>query len=105
MFNQNLRRIREENNISQTEIANMLKIPVTTYRNYENTNREPGFDLLVRISEVLCVSTDKLLGVSDGKTERVELNRKISLLSNNEIKKVADFVDFLIYKREKNENQ
>ena len=63
MFHKNLRNARESCNLSQKELADKLKIPVTTYRNYENTLREPSFDILIRLSEILKISTDELLGI------------------------------------------
>ena len=37
MFHENLRSIRENREISQQQMAELIGIPVTTYRNYENT--------------------------------------------------------------------
>lgn len=71
MFRERLRQTREEKNISQTEMANKLGIAVTTYRNYENTSREPNYDILVNISKVLNVSIDYL-----GSIINVVVNKK-----------------------------
>lgn len=61
-FKENLRRTREEKGLLQTEVANSLCINATTYRNYENTDREPDYDTLIKISEILNISIDDLLG-------------------------------------------
>lgn len=64
-FKKCLRQTREKQNLSQTQLAQMLNVNITTYRNYENTNREPDYDTLIRISDILGVSIDYLLGRSN----------------------------------------
>ena len=51
--------------ISRKDMAKRLGIPYETYRNYESIgshHREPDFDTLVRIAEILETTTDYLLG-------------------------------------------
>lgn len=57
----NIKRIRKEKGISQKDMAEIfLKIPRSTYSNYENNNRVPDLDLLNRIAEILKVSVAEL---------------------------------------------
>lgn len=68
-FGERLRRARREKFIKQKDVANQLNIAVSTLSQYENNKRHPSFDLLVKMSEYLSVSTDYLLGVeSKGKS-------------------------------------
>lgn len=67
LFKENLRKFRENANLTQKAFANQLGINVTTYRNYENSNREPDFDTLLLICRNLNISIDKLLGLSESK--------------------------------------
>ena len=60
-FCENLKYIRSSLNISQKEIANHLKLNTSSYSNYENGRREPGIDVLIKISDFLNVEIDKLL--------------------------------------------
>lgn len=60
-FCENLKYIRSSLNISQKEIANHLKLNPSSYSNYENGRREPGIDVLIKISDFLNVEIDKLL--------------------------------------------
>jgi transcriptional regulator with XRE-family HTH domain len=62
MFNDILRKTRENAGYSQKQVADLLNIPDTTYRNYENTSREPDFNTLLKIAEIFNVSVDYLLG-------------------------------------------
>ncbi|MBR4723358.1 MAG: helix-turn-helix transcriptional regulator [Clostridia bacterium] len=99
MFHINLRRMREDAGYTQKEFADMLSIRVTTYRNYENTLREPSYDILIKIAEILGTSTDALLGTE--KTDNIyeEILVKAKRLSGENIKLLNDFADFLL-KRE-----
>jgi transcriptional regulator with XRE-family HTH domain len=63
-FANNLKFIRELNNLSQQEIANIMGIKQSTYSNYERGNTEPNLDLLFNFSIVLRTSLDMLLGVA-----------------------------------------
>lgn len=64
-FNEILKNLRYDIDLNQKELANKLNINPSTYRNYENGNREPDFETLINISKFFNVSTDFLLGQSD----------------------------------------
>lgn len=62
----NLKQERVSSKITQKEMAQKLGISYRTYQNYELTsenNREPDFETLCKISKILNVSTDYLLGI------------------------------------------
>ena len=68
----------------------MLDIPYTTLRNYENDQREPGHKLLIRLSEILCVSVDQLIGCPEAGAsgaglpqEALEIARDYAALSDH----------------------
>ena len=42
-------------------MAQLLNIPATTYRGYENSARQPDFETLLKISDILGVPVDTLL--------------------------------------------
>lgn len=98
MFNQNLRIFREKKGITQIQMAKLLGIPVTTYRNYENTSRQPDFDVLVNMSEILEISIDKLLGNNSLEGIHADLFLKIKLLSATSINELNSFVEYLLFK-------
>ena len=65
-FSKNLKNERILNGLTQKEMANKLGISYRTYQNYELTsenNREPDLRTLCKISEILSVSVDYLLGI------------------------------------------
>lgn len=101
MFHTNLRRMRENAGYTQKEFADMLSIRVTTYRNYENTLREPSYDILIKIAEILGTSTDVLLGARKADNAYESILLKSKRLSDEDIAVLNDFADFLLKRKEK----
>lgn len=62
-FFENLKRIRIEKGYSQKEFAEKLGVAKSTYCMYESGNREPNVQTIKKISELLNVPTDELLGL------------------------------------------
>lgn len=75
MFEKRLTQLREEKGISKKEAANALDIPYTTYLNYENDIREPNSDTLIKIAKLYNVSIDYLLGMSNVKTQEIDVKQ------------------------------
>ena len=65
MILQRLRQVRLNKGLSQQDIADILSIPLPTYRSYEQGRREPNHEILKKMSDVLDVSIDYLLGKDD----------------------------------------
>jgi len=63
-FNDNLRKARQELNLSQKVVANMIGVAESTYSLYESGNRTPNIAKVKRLAVVLDVSSDRLLGIS-----------------------------------------
>ena len=66
----NLKRLREANNLTQQQMADIFGIQRPTYSRYENGERQPDFDLLIEISKHFNVSVDYLLGNTDDKNQK-----------------------------------
>ena len=60
-----LKELREENNLTQVEIAKILNIKQNTYSQYEGEKRQLPIDILIRLSKLYKVSTDYILGLED----------------------------------------
>ena len=65
MLNIRIREIRMAKRISQVELAKMLGVTKQSVSNWENDNIQPSVEMLSKISDVLCVPTDYLLGRDD----------------------------------------
>ena len=65
MFNQRLRKMRMKSGLTQQTMADKLQISLNAYQKYEQAERSPSLDCLVRIADILNVSVDYLLGRDD----------------------------------------
>lgn len=65
MFEQRLKKLREARGITQKTAADELGIPQRTYASYENNEREPNSELLVKLSQAYGVTADYLLGIGE----------------------------------------
>ena len=60
-FGTNLRYLRIQQNMTQTDLGHILNVTHQTISNYENNSRICDLDTLIRISEYFNVSIDELL--------------------------------------------
>lgn len=56
-----IKEIRKSQGLSQRDIAKKLDMAFSTYSNYENNNREPSFEILKKIADILGVSVAQLV--------------------------------------------
>ena len=59
--------LREDNDITQKEIADYLHIKQNTYSQYENGKRQLPIDMLIALAKFYNTSTDYILGLTDNK--------------------------------------
>ena len=62
---QRIRDIREDNDLSQTEVATKLRTSQTVYSRYERGERALPVNYLYTLCEIYNISADYLLGLSD----------------------------------------
>ena len=104
-FQENLKFYREKAGYkSAREVAEALSLPYNTYAGYESKGREPKYELLCKIADLLNVSTDELLGRENnilGMNEDERLKQEINIiLSISDIKYLklqsinAEYVSF-----------
>ncbi len=68
-----LRELREDSDITQSEIAGYLHIRQNTYSQYENGQRQIPIELLIALARYYGTSIDYILGITD---ERKPYSRK-----------------------------
>jgi len=56
---------RTNKNLTQFEIADILKINRVTYQGYEKGKHDPNLDTLIKLADFYKTSTDYLLGRYD----------------------------------------
>ena len=60
-FHSNLKRLRNESELKQHELADIFDVDRSTIAGYENSRRQPDYDKLVAISDYFHISVDDLL--------------------------------------------
>ena len=60
---QRLRDLREDKDLTQTELVALLHMHKTTYTNYEQGKREIPFSLAIRLAKFYNVSLDYIAGL------------------------------------------
>lgn len=64
-FSERVRQLRKENHMTQKELANILGMAKGTITMWEAGTRKPGFETLMRLSEIFDRSAEYILGNSD----------------------------------------
>ena len=62
-----LRELRDEKNLTQTEVAKMLGMSQTGYSKYETGENDIPTDVLIKLSNFYSTSIDYILGQTDNK--------------------------------------
>ena len=62
MFCKNLRSARMQRHLTQQAVADAVNLALRSYQCYEQGTREPNLDMLIKLADLLQVSTDELLG-------------------------------------------
>lgn len=60
-----LRELREDADLTQTQIATVLNCAQRTYSNYERGDHDLPTEVLIRLAEYYHTSTDYILGISN----------------------------------------
>lgn len=63
MLGKNIKAFRSALGWSQVDLAKKLNITKQTVSNWENDNIQPSIEMLVRLSKIFGVTTDRLLGL------------------------------------------
>ncbi|MEL7659569.1 helix-turn-helix transcriptional regulator [Acetobacterium wieringae] len=98
-----IRFLRNRDGYTQKELAEKLNIAKSTMSQYESNNRIPSDDLKIEIANLFNVSTDYLLGRTDGLVPVRDINQDLydehdytaelkSLIDDEEFR--TEFLDF-----------
>ena len=94
---QRIKDLREDNDLTQKEVAGILEMSQTGYSKYETGDNELPVSVLIRLSFFYHTSTDYLLGLTDNhasavlnETSRRRFEQYHKLLENMKKKKEAE---------------
>ena len=93
-FNDNLKEARLKRNLSQKEVADQIGVAKSTYSLYESGNREPSVQTIKKIADVLNVSDDELLGLSEQPTT-IAAHFDGDEYTEEELDKIKEFAAFV----------
>lgn len=65
MYYPRLRDLREDKDLTQSDLVEILGMHKTTYTNYEQGKREIPFSLAIRLAEFYNVSLDYIAGLTN----------------------------------------
>ena len=71
IFNERLKLLRDEKNLTQEKAAQAIRMPPRTYQRLEMDGCKTHYDTLLKIAEYYEVSVDWLMG----RTDKREVNR------------------------------
>lgn len=94
-FGENLKSLRTKKGLSQTQLAAKLWLNKSIISAYENEQRSPSLDVLIKLSYEFNVSMEYLLGIERDKT------LDISGLNDEQVTVVNSLVELL---RKENKN-
>ena len=63
-INEIIRDFREDNDMSQSEVAKYLKVPRSTYGHYETGNSKIPLEVIIQLSKLYNITPNDLLGFS-----------------------------------------
>lgn len=77
--------LRKSRKLTQSELAHKLDLTQQAYARYENCQRQPDFDTLIRIANYFNVSIDYLLGRTEDRQNKPIYNVLSSKKEENEL--------------------
>ena len=109
-FGNILKKLRQDNNLTQDELAKKIETSRSNIANYENDKNMPSVDILEKLASVLNCSIDYLLGKSDvcnaeefnNDDLHIALSKEDKGVISDELKdKITEYAKFVI-EQEKN---
>lgn len=93
VFAERICALRRERKLTQAQIAEMIGISKTSANQYENMTRVPDIQILAKYAQVLGVTSDYLLGISDNRTnETAAIGDKLGL-SDEAIASLTEYAE------------
>ena len=100
-FGKRLQEARKQKGLSQEELANHLNTKAPVIGRYEREEMKPSIEVAAKLSELLEVSLDYLVGNTDIQVDKVVLKRvlEISKFSDEDKEHIFAVLDAFIAKR------
>ena len=106
LFGDRLKVLRNEKNMTQSELAKLLEVSASTIGMYEQGRRDPDTKTLTFLAEYFGVSIDYLLGRIDIKNpyeiETIAAHIDGDEFTEEELQDIEQFKEFVKMRREQN---
>lgn len=97
-FGKRLKELRKEKGLTQQQLAERIWVTKATISYYEQSERIPSPDVLIKLSRVFHVSTDHLLGLDSRKNSTFDTDG----LTDADVEFVESTIEYLRRKNNKN---
>lgn len=90
-----IKELRQERNLSLRDLAADLEIAYSSLGKYERGDQQPSFETLIKLADYFNVTTDYLIGRSEGKTPELQTlyeEIRLSEASIDLLKSMAEFI-------------
>lgn len=97
ILSERLKNLREEQGLTQSQLAENLDIAVSSISQYESGDRVPSDDMKIKLAKFFDVSLDFLMGISEIRNPYVffTLSEYFNSLNEDEIKEVLRYILFI----------
>ncbi len=100
MLGKRLKELREERNLSQKQLADLVNLSQQTIGHYEVDRAEPGIKTLEMFARIFHTTTDYLVGLSNSRYPKEIINASgiaedIAVLPEAAKKEIEDFTEFI----------
>lgn len=104
MIGERLLELRKDADLTQDDLAAILKINKHSISSYERNKSEPPDAIKIAIAQYFNVSVDYLLGLTEIPTpieRQSQVLRLPTFFPRKRLPELLDYVDYLIYKEQK----
>lgn len=98
-FNENLKYAREKTGMSQKDVAESIGVAKSTYSLYESGSREPNVQTIKKLADILRVSADELLGITE-QPQTIAAHFDGDEYTESELDEIKKFAAFVKSKRQ-----
>jgi len=104
-FSKKLRELRLKNNLTQAQLAKKAGTTSAAISHFEAGIRKPTVDILKKLAHTLGVSVDELIGLKSQmeSQEYIEFRKLTRELNEEEIREVKEFIEYIRFKKKKEE--
>ncbi len=100
-FGERLRFLREERKLGQKEVGDLLDVSVSSVGKYENGERTPSPDTIIKLADFFDVSADFLLGRSEVREPAEKILARFNIgkdLPEKALKEFEEVKNYILHK-------